>query len=189
MSDKLTEILLESFSINRKRAFRGSSLMKYFDCNDQSEFISKFVEPTKIELTKYGEAYENHIQTISVRDNTEYVFSELAAMLMGYVFAQSPNPLQNAGFELQCMMGDAKHYNSSFFVSLKDPNVPLRIGDKVQILSTSPSVLGPKTPMINYKGKIGRIREKFDNGCFGVIVDCVGHEVCFKPELLERKID
>lgn len=190
MNEKLIELCSDFILINRKKAFRSSCLMEYFNCESKEEFVSKCVEPTRVELTKYGEAYENHILTIEeYTSETEFLFSELAVMLMGYVFTQTSNPLKNAGLELEGMMGDAKYHDSSFFTDFKNIDLPLRVGDKVEILTTAPTALGPKTPMINYRGKVGRIHERFENGCFGVIVDCVKHEVCFSPSSLKRKVD
>lgn len=64
----------------------------------------------------------------------------------------------------------------------------IQVGDKVEFLTHNPDTVFPSTPMINYKGRKGRVINQVENGNFRIVVDHILHEVEFNGNNL-KKVD
>lgn len=62
---------------------------------------------------------------------------------------------------------------------------PVQVGDKVEFLTSRPDTIFPNTPMINYRGRKGRVISRVDNGNFRVVIDHLLREVEFRADHLK----
>lgn len=63
-------------------------------------------------------------------------------------------------------------------------NSSVKVGDKVEFLTHTPDTIFPTTPMINYRGRKGRVIRIAENGNFRIVIDHILHEVEFRGDHL-----
>lgn len=163
--------------INGKACFLHTSLLSMFGCDNIEELEDKYINPARIELTKRGEDYNNHIIQSNIGDNDRFYYcSPLAVKCMAIIAKE---------FEWVDFLEYSAYEDTSFFSDPKDTDREIRIGDKVEILSSTPDTIFPLTPMINYLGRKGRIISMAENGNFRLIAEGIPYEVEFRKENLK----
>lgn len=176
---------------NGKEAIGIKELMDLVGYNDIDKFWEDFVEEAKIMLTRRGESFENHILDIStpLHKHLMPLFSALAARTIAMIAANKHRDKENSR-EIAKYLDDIEYatlQDTSFFVDFNNPKRNLRVGDKVEIITTTPDVLYPATAMISYKGKHGVIVNKSDNGNFNVVINGMIPAAEFKPSHLRLR--
>lgn len=164
--------------INGKACFIHLSLINMFDCNNLDNLVKKYIEPVRIQLTKKGEDYNNHIIEINIGGSERFYYcSPYAVRCMASI-------ARNA--EWMDFLEYSTYEDTSFFADPTDLSREVRVGDKVEIIVDRPDVIYPATPIMSYRGKQGTIVETSESGNMVVIVNPNIPAVEFKKSSLKR---
>lgn len=174
--NKINKLSLNHSTLNGKPCYMHSSIMEYFGCTDLKEFKTKYLEPTRDIINKYGEEHKNHIIYITSGELKFYLFSQFALYCLSVV-TQDHN--------LDEYVGDCKYDIKSLFTSPSDSKTEIRTYDNVEILVDSPDIAYQQTATICYRGMTGTVVKRHDNGHFEVVVSERIPAAMFKRESLK----
>lgn len=177
MEQKFIILTKNCCTLNGNPCYMHSSVMEYLECTDLKEFKTKFLEPTRDIINKYGEEHNNHIIHITSGELDFYLFSQFAMYCLSLVTKNR---------DLDTLFGNCKYHIKSLFTNPSDPKAEIRVSDKVEILVDSPDIVYPQTAIICYRGKTGTVVKRHDNDHFEVVVSKDIPAVMFKRESLKR---
>lgn len=177
MEKKFIRLAEKRCTLNGIPCYMHSSVMESLECTNLKEFKTKFLEPTRDIINKYGEEHKNHIIHIISGELDFYLFSQFAMYCLSLVTKNR---------DLDTLFGDCKYHIKSLFTNPSDPKTEIRVSDKVEILVNNPDIVYPQTATICYRGKTGTVVKRHDNDLFEVVVSENIPAVMFKRESLKR---